>query len=138
MTTEADMWGYRYPTRFTRDRPNDLAEAGMRQNRWFHAVMFWNRAEGEGLPQDWCCRLQRGPCILVTRRDVIEHDNVVGSSGITESRFHRDGRFDQLHAGPDVLDQGYEFRNDRTISVVSIVGSGRNAAASCALHECSP
>jgi hypothetical protein len=83
-------------------------------------------------------RVQRGPCILVTRRDVIQHDNVGGSSGIAESRFHRDGRLDQLHAGADVFDQGYEFRNNRTLSAVSIVGSGRKSAAFCALHKYSP
>jgi len=121
-----------------RDRPNEPTEARMRQTRSFHAVISCIAQKVKGYLKTGVARVQRGPCILVTRREVIRHDNLGGSSGITDSRFHRNGRLDQLHAGAGVLDQGYEFRNDRILSVVSIVGSGRKSAALCAPHEYSP
>src|ERR1035437_10514515 len=78
------------------------------------------------------------PAGSVARRDVVQYDNVAGNFLIAERRFAGDGRFDQPHAGLDVLDQGREVRYDRAIAVISTVGLDRSAATGCVGHECSP
>src|SRR5450631_260489 len=79
--------------------------------------------------------VQRGSRVQIARRNVIQHDNVCGDFQMTERRFDRDGRLDQLHARLNALDQGCDVQHDGTNAVVSIAGSGRNAAAFGILHE---
>ena len=56
--------------------------------------------------------IERGIGLDVARRDVVEHHDVGGNLLIAKRRFARDGRFDQVNAGLDMREQGYEIRND--------------------------
>lgn len=52
--------------------------------------------------------VQRRAHAQVTGRDVIQNDDVGANFLTAEGRFPGDGRFDQLHADLDALDQGHE------------------------------
>ena len=65
----------------------------------------------------------------VTGREIIQHDDVAANFLIAEGDFGGDGRFDQIHAGVDVRDQGHEIGNDRAMEVVSILREGRGSTA---------
>ena len=85
----------------------------------------------QGYPKTRAAGAQWRICLHVARRDVVQYDNVAGNFLIAERRFAGDGRFDQPHAGPDVLDQGREVRYDRAIAVIPDVDLGRSSATCC-------
>jgi hypothetical protein len=52
------------------------------------------------------------------RRDVVQHHNVGADFPIAGMRLLVRRRFDRLNACLEMLDQGYEIRNDRSEAVV--------------------
>ena len=60
--------------------------------------------------------------LCIARRDVVQHHDVGAYLLIVGMRLLVDRRFDQLDARLDMLDQGYEVRNNRGEAVISTFG----------------
>src|SRR5260370_26817015 len=71
----------------------------------------------------------------VTRRHVIQDEDIGAGFPIAEGNIVGDGLLDPLHAGLDVRDQRHEIGNDR---VMEVLIASRGSAACCVVHERSP
>ena len=78
---------------------------------WYSAEIERSHRVGPGssMPQ---ARLRNGGC------ELIRHDDIAADFLMAEGLRSGDGRFDQIHAGGNVRDQGHEIGNDGAMGVV--------------------